>query len=105
MGVSKLLACLAYRGSLLVGPAGTQPPAPGNGAIGGVEGIQQGLAKGRLEGRQEGEALFLLRLLERRFGPVDETVREQVRNADVEILLTWGGRVLTAKSPGDVFQD
>jgi hypothetical protein len=61
--------------------------------------------QGRQEGRQEGEALFLLRLLERRFGVVDETMRHRVQRADVEILLTWGERVLTAKTLSEVFQD
>ncbi|MGH8557514.1 MAG: DUF4351 domain-containing protein [Methylococcales bacterium] len=69
------------------------------------EGIREGMQKGREEGRQEGEALFLLRLLERRFGPVEEAVRERVRSADGDTLLIWGERVLIAKSLGEVFQD
>jgi predicted transposase YdaD len=41
------------------------------------------------EGRQEGEADVLLRLLTRRFGPLDEAMREQIRHlpsAQLEVL-------------------
>ena len=60
------------------------------------QGLEQGLQQGRQEGRQEGEAALLLRLLERRFGPLDEPIRQRVRTADAETLLQWGERILTA---------
>jgi hypothetical protein len=55
------------------------------------------------EGRQEGEARFLLRLLERKFGRVDPQTRRRVRDADAERLLLWGERVLTAERLEEVF--
>jgi predicted transposase YdaD len=67
-----------------------------------AEGRQEGHQEGRQVGRQEGEALLLLHLLERRFAPLDDTLRERVQNADTETLLVWGERVLTAKSVEEV---
>ena len=59
--------------------------------------LEEGLEKGR----QEGEAAALLRLLEDRFGPIDEIVRGRVSSADTETLMRWIGRVLTASGPDD----
>jgi predicted transposase/invertase (TIGR01784 family) len=39
---------------------------------------QEVFAEGREEGREEGETGFLLRLLTRRFGPLDPTLRERI---------------------------
>jgi|GEM_PF-3105213 len=47
------------------------------------EGIQQGLATGRAEGRAEGQAKSLVRLLEKRFGPLPAHLRKRVCAADV----------------------
>lgn len=63
---------------------------------------QQWRQEGRQEGRREGEAAFLLRLLERRFGPLPVEVRDQVAAADPATVEEWGLRVLDAKSLGDV---
>jgi hypothetical protein len=68
-------------------------------------GRQQGLEEGLQEGRQEGEAAMLLRLLNQRFGPIDESTRARVLAADAEQLLAWGDRVLTAESLAAVFGD
>lgn len=59
--------------------------------------------EGRQEGRQEGEAIFLLRLLEQKFGRIDPKTRTRVQSADAERLLDWGLRVLTAERLEDVF--
>ena len=56
------------------------------------------------QGRQEGEAALLQRLLELRFGSLDETSQARIRRADAETLLQWGERVLTATSLGEVFK-
>jgi predicted transposase/invertase (TIGR01784 family) len=66
------------------------------------QGLQQGLQEGLQQGLQQGEAALLLRLLERRFGTLDEEHRSRVRAADAETLLRWGDRLLTAESPNDV---
>lgn len=54
-------------------------------------------------GRQEGEAALLLRLVERRFGPVNATTQQQVMEADTDRLLKWGDRLLSAKSVEEIF--
>ena len=68
------------------------------------KGLKQGRQEGRQEGLQEGEAGLLLRLLERRFGPVDEVIRTWVRSADSQTLLIWGEQILTAQMIEKVFE-
>jgi flagellar biosynthesis/type III secretory pathway protein FliH len=67
------------------------------------EGREEGLQEGLEKGRKEGEAIFLLMLLENRFGTLDETYRARVLQADSETLLRWGAKVLTATSLAEVF--
>jgi hypothetical protein len=75
------------------------------------EGRQEGLQKGRQEGEEigeqrghrKGELALLLRLLERRFGPLPAWVRERVSAAETAALEAWGLRVLDAESLDDVF--
>jgi flagellar biosynthesis/type III secretory pathway protein FliH len=68
------------------------------------QGLQQGLQQGMQQGLRQGEAAVVLRLLECRFGPLDETVRQRIQAADAETLLLWGERVLTAQTLADVFE-
>ncbi|HJX28736.1 MAG TPA: Rpn family recombination-promoting nuclease/putative transposase [Thermoanaerobaculia bacterium] len=68
------------------------------------EGRLLGLKEGRKEGLQKGEATLLLRLLKRKFGPIDPETRKRVHSADTKRLLAWGERVLTAERLEDVFE-
>ncbi len=54
-------------------------------------------------GREEGEAVMLLRLIERKFGVVTEDTRRLIEAGDSEQLLEWGERILTATDISDVF--
>ena len=67
------------------------------------QGIEQGIQRGIQQGQTEGEAALLLRLLERRFGPLSPRHRARIESADAETLLVWGDRVLTAQSVDEVF--
>lgn len=72
------------------------------------EGEIMGLAQllrqeGRQTGRQEGEAIMLLRLLEKRFGNVPDALRATIHSADPETLLNWSERVLTCETLDNVF--
>ncbi len=69
------------------------------------QGIEKGFNKGRQEGRQEGEASLLLRLLERRFGSIDESIQDRLQAADADTLMNWADRLLTAASPEEVLRD
>ena len=69
------------------------------------KGRHEGRQEGRQVGRQEGEAELLLRLLELRFGPLADALRERIRSADVEALLLWSERILTAATPEDVVKE
>jgi hypothetical protein len=50
------------------------------------------------EGRRSGEARLLLRLLERRFGPLSLQDRDRIETADEDLLLEWGERFVSARS-------
>lgn len=59
--------------------------------------------EGRKEGKQEGMRELLLHLLAQRFGPLTETVRDQVEAITSPRRLTsLAGKVLTARSLGDL---
>ena len=49
--------------------------------------------------------LVRLRLLELRFGPLADALRERIRSADAEALLLWSERILTAATPEDVVKE
>jgi hypothetical protein len=74
---------------------------------------KQGMQEGRQEGRQEGEAIgvakgeatLLQRLLEKRFGSLDEAVLHRLAEADPETLLRWGDRIFQASSAEEVVKD
>lgn len=68
------------------------------------EGEHIGHAKGRVAGRAEGEATLLLRLLDRRFGPLPDSVKQRISATDADTLLRWGERLLDAKSLEDIFR-
>ena len=64
--------------------------------------IERGKAEGLAVGEARGEAKSLLRLLERRFEPLPEWVRERVSAASLEQLDAWLDGVLDARSPDDL---
>jgi len=64
------------------------------------EGHQQGLQ----QGHQQGEAAVLIRLMERKFGALTGVQRARIESADVETLLDWSERILTAESPDEVLR-
>ncbi|MBK5929953.1 Rpn family recombination-promoting nuclease/putative transposase [Halochromatium salexigens] len=55
------------------------------------------------QGREQGKAEMLLRQMERKFGPTDARLRQQIQEADAETLLEWSDRILTAETPEAVF--
>ena len=68
------------------------------------EGLQQGRQEGIVEGRQEGEIALLLRLVEHRFGPLEEAQRSRIRSADPDTILRWADRLWTAQSVDEVIE-
>jgi len=69
------------------------------------QGMQQGREQGREQGLQQGEALFLMRLLEKRYGELPAFVRERVEAASQEQRLCWASRVFTSDALEEVFED
>jgi hypothetical protein len=58
----------------------------------------------REQGRRQGAAELLARLLDHRFGPLDATDRSRLATAEVERLLAWGERALSAPTLDEVFE-
>ena len=75
---------------------------------GRAEGITLGRTEGRMEGieagRVEGEAKPLVRLLERRFGPLSRARKAKIRNSETGQIETWGDRALFAGTIDEVFE-
>jgi hypothetical protein len=64
--------------------------------------IDRYIEQGVQQGVQQGGAAMLLRLIERRFGPPSDQVRERVTRADPDTLLQWSDRILDADSLDEV---
>src|SRR5262249_1334059 len=69
-----------------------------------AEGEAKGLATGLARGRTEGEAHALIRLLEKRFGPVPPDLRERIFAADAPCIEAWIDRALDVHDVRSVFQ-
>jgi hypothetical protein len=65
---------------------------------------EQGLQQGLETGQKKGEILMLVRLLERKFGPLSEQHRRYLEEADANTLLDWSERVLTVDSIEEVLK-
>jgi hypothetical protein len=73
----------------------------GRGSEGGAE---EGPEKeGRKEGRKEGESAVLIKLLERKFGTLDEEAQRRISDAGSDQLLNWAERILTSDNIDEVF--
>jgi flagellar biosynthesis/type III secretory pathway protein FliH len=66
------------------------------------EGIQKGLQRGRQEGRQEGESALVMRLLNRRVGPLTKRLEKRVRALPVEQLENLGEALLDFQSRAEL---
>lgn len=60
-------------------------------------------AEGRVEGEAAGEAKALIRLAEKRFGPLPPALREQILAADADQVEAWFDRAIDAPSLNAVF--
>ena len=69
------------------------------------KGLEKGLEKGREEGRTQGTASVLLRLLNRRFGPLSADVTRRLAQSTPEQLEIWAERVLDARTIDEVFAE
>ncbi len=58
--------------------------------------FQKGKAEGKVEGKAEGQIETLLRMLQRRFGPLDPRIEQRVRRGTTAELDAWTDRILDA---------
>jgi protein involved in sex pheromone biosynthesis len=58
---------------------------------------------GEVHDRRAGAAAYLSRLLEMKFGDLDDDARGRLAGADFERLLAWTDRMLDAETLADVF--
>jgi predicted transposase YdaD len=71
---------------------------------GQAEGRMEGRMEGRIEGRVAGQIDAIRQVLEDRFGPLPEWVRERLVSGTSEQRQHWLKRMLEAQSLSDVFQ-
>ncbi|WP_462321317.1 Rpn family recombination-promoting nuclease/putative transposase [Halochromatium sp.] len=64
--------------------------------------IALGEQRGAQRGEQHGRATSLLHLIERKFGPPSEPIRERITQADPDTLLRWFDRAIDARSLDEV---
>jgi hypothetical protein len=57
----------------------------------------------RLIGIQQGMTRIFIHILEKRFGPLSETIRRKIETSDAKTLLTWADRLLIAESIDVIF--
>lgn len=69
-----------------------------------AKGLAEGRAKGLVEGRAEGEAIALVRLLEKRFGILSAALRQRVFTADLSSIETWFERAIDGPDLKSVFK-
>ena len=67
------------------------------------EGMQKGMQEGMQKGMQKGESAVLLRLLTRRFGPLDSATEQRLQQASSDELEQWADNILDAESLDEVF--
>jgi hypothetical protein len=58
----------------------------------------------RDEGMQQGEAILLMRLINKKFGSLPMTLQKKVERADTNNLLKWADNILVANCIEDIFK-
>ena len=66
--------------------------------------VEQGREQGLQQGRTEGAAKALVRLLEKRFGPIPPSLHERIFASDVISIEAWFDRALEARELLSVFE-
>ena len=72
-------------------------------AHGMVEGMAEGMVVGEAKGLVEGKAETLMRLMERRFGPLPRKYRQRIAAAKIEQIENWFDAVIDAPDVETVF--
>jgi len=72
-------------------------------AVGEARGKAEGKAEGEARGKTKGEAQALVRLLEKRIGPVSEALRARIFTADLASVEAWFDRAIEATDFESVF--
>jgi hypothetical protein len=60
------------------------------------QGREQGRQQGRQQGRIEGQTWALVRLLEKRFGPIPSSLHERILASDLVSIDAWFDRAMEA---------
>ena len=62
------------------------------------------MVRGKARGLEQGKAEVLMRLMERRFGPLSRTVRDRIAGAGPDELDAWFDRILVADNLEAMFE-
>lgn len=68
-----------------------------------AEGFDAGVLKGEAKGEIRGQARILLHQLRLRFGPLEASVTQKVRNGSSDEILQWAEALLTVETLDDLF--
>jgi predicted transposase/invertase (TIGR01784 family) len=68
------------------------------------EGRREGHREGRREGQREERENLLIRLMQRKFGPLGPEYLQRIHEADGEVLLRWTEQVLFANTPDEAMK-
>ena len=71
--------------------------------VGWDEGRAVGLEIGRAEGKAKGKAELLVRLLNKKFGPLPPDLSARISCASEDQVDAWSEEVLSARTLGDLF--
>lgn len=66
------------------------------------QGLEKGLEKGLEQGLQEGERNILVRLLQRRFGPLGDAQRARIQAATSAEMEAWSERLFDASTAAEI---
>jgi len=66
---------------------------------------EQGMQQGMQQGIQQGEVTMLTLQIQKRFGILPDHYKQMIANANPQILLQWGEKLLDAKKLADIFID
>lgn len=68
-------------------------------------GLEKGLTQGLKKGLKEGEATVLIRLLEKRFGQLEQMTKQRIMEASLEQLESWTDKIFDLQTIEQLFED
>ncbi len=68
------------------------------------QGREEGIEKGIEQGFDKGEVALFLKILELKYGPLPDWVKEKTANANAKTIEIWAAKMLQAQHLSDIFE-